>query len=52
MPFRVAEVEVMLLADPVTAEYEPVEAEELELLEVVEESEDLHSHSLTVPLVL
>ena len=28
MPFRVAEVEVMLLADPVTVEYEPVEEEE------------------------
>ena len=28
MPFRVAEVEVILLADPVTIEYEPVEEEE------------------------
>ena len=28
MPFRVAEVEVMLLADPVTVEYEPVEEDE------------------------
>ena len=28
MPFRVAEVEVMLLADPVTVEYEPAEDDE------------------------
>ena len=28
MPFRVAEVEVMLLADPVTVEYEPAEEDE------------------------
>ena len=29
MPFRVAEVEVILLADPVTVEYEPDEEDEV-----------------------
>ena len=63
MPFIVAEVEVMLVAESVVAVWLAEEEEELEddeeapeeLLEEEElevESDDLHSHSFTVPPVL
>ena len=61
MPFIVAEVEVMLVAESVVAvwlaeeELEDDEEAPEELLEEEElevESDDLHSHSFTVPPVL